>query len=278
MRSKMIKTFLAGLMMMMSLQPVLAQGAFNEKVYLMKGDFAYAKKQTLLGLATTALSAASDSKVYIQDESYMPLVSSAYEAAATEVGRIVPVTSKGSIPGGVPCYKVKCDVSDLGYDIKLPKKQDSKLVNSDVCCMFQLIDMRTGNIAYSKKISTCGLGSTTDDAMGNLTGNLRSEFYRFLMKTFPLKGEIIEKGLEKKDKLKEAYINLGEDMALRKKMTFKVYEIKTVAGRESRKELGRLQVAEVSGADVSLCKITKNGKDINDAIERGAKVIVMSDY
>lgn len=274
----MIKTFLAGLMMMMSLQPVLAQGAFNEKVYLMKGDFAYAKKQTLLGLATTALSAASDSKVYIQDESYMPLVSSAYEAAATEVGRIVPVTSKGSIPGGVPCYKVKCDVSDLGYDIKLPKKQDSKLVNSDVCCMFQLIDMRTGNIAYSKKISTCGLGSTTDDAMGNLTGNLRSEFYRFLMKTFPLKGEIIEKGLEKKDKLKEAYINLGEDMALRKKMTFKVYEIKTVAGRESRKELGRLQVAEVSGADVSLCKITKNGKDINDAIERGAKVIVMSDY
>jgi hypothetical protein len=59
-------------------------------------------------------------------------------------------------------------------------------------------------------------------------------------------------------------------------MHFNVYSIKKIAGREARKELGRIRISEVSGDDISLCKVQRGGKDINAAIEAGETVIVVS--
>lgn len=49
-----------------------------------------------------------------------------------------------------------------------------------------------------------------------------------------------------------------------------------VAGRETRKQIGRVRVREVLGDDISLCKVQKGGKDIKAAFDRGDAIVAIS--
>lgn len=53
-----------------------------------------------------------------------------------------------------------------------------------------------------------------------------------------------------------------------------VYAVRTVAGRESRSEIGTLKVEEVQGEDLSLYKVTHGGDKIKQAIDAGEVLIV----
>ena len=59
-------------------------------------------------------------------------------------------------------------------------------------------------------------------------------------------------------------------------MRFTVYVLGNVAGRETKKEIGRLKVNEVLGEDISLCKVQKGGKDIKAALDEGKQVVAIS--
>ena len=55
-----------------------------------------------------------------------------------------------------------------------------------------------------------------------------------------------------------------------------VYEVKTIAGREAKSQIGKLRIEEVEGDDISLCKVQSGGKDIKAAIDAGEQLLVIS--
>ncbi len=119
------------------------------------------------------------------------------------------------------------------------------------------------------------LGSTdkaVNDALERLTRKV-TDYYNGL---FPLYASIIEAGEVKKDKQKEVYIDLGAVNGAYQGMQFNVYLVKTVAGRESRSEIGRLKIEEVQGDDLSLCKVTRGGDKIKDALQNDSSLVVIT--
>lgn len=49
-----------------------------------------------------------------------------------------------------------------------------------------------------------------------------------------------------------------------------------IAGRETRKHIGRIRVRETLGSDISLCKVQKGGKEIKAAFDRGDAIVAIS--
>lgn len=105
---------------------------------------------------------------------------------------------------------------------------------------------------------------------------LRQEVVKGYNTMFPLVAHIVERGEAKKDKQKDVYIDLGDIHGVVKGMHFDVFEINTIAGRETRKKIGRLKVEEVMGDDISRCKVDKGSKEIKTALDGGAILLVTS--
>ena len=57
---------------------------------------------------------------------------------------------------------------------------------------------------------------------------------------------------------------------------FDVFVVGQVAGRETRKQIGRIRVRETLGDDISLCKVQKGGKEIKAAFDRGDAIVAIS--
>ena len=76
-------------------------------------------------------------------------------------------------------------------------------------------------------------------------------------------------------KTKELYIDVGSRF-IGEDVHFDVFIIGQVAGRETRKQIGRIRVRETLGDDISLCKVQKGGKDIKAAFDRGDAIVAIS--
>ena len=98
----------------------------------------------------------------------------------------------------------------------------------------------------------------------------------WLNKYRPLKANIIEGSTAKKNKQKEVYIDLGSSEGAFKGLQMGVYQVKTVAGREAKSQIGKLKIEEVEGDDISLCKVQSGGKEIKVAIDAGEQLQVIS--
>ncbi len=72
------------------------------------------------------------------------------------------------------------------------------------------------------------------------------------------------------------YIDLGQRDRVYSGMHFNVYTVQTIAGKEAKKEIGRLRITEVMGEEISLCKVTSGGSNIKTAIENGEKLLITS--
>ena len=72
------------------------------------------------------------------------------------------------------------------------------------------------------------------------------------------------------------YIDLGSPSGAYVGMHMKVYIVKTIAGKEAKKEIGKLKISEILGDEISLCKVQKGGSDIKDALDAGEHVVVSS--
>ena len=143
-----------------------------------------------------------------------------------------------------------------------------------------LKDVRTDQI-----VKTISIGSgeydyswieTPEKAISNAIDRMRATITHQLNLAWPMYASIVEGNRAKKDKQKEVYIDLGESMGAFKGMTFNVYTVITVAGKEAKKEIGRLKITEVMGDDISLCKVTKGGADIKQNIDVGATLLITS--
>jgi hypothetical protein len=117
---------------------------------------------------------------------------------------------------------------------------------------------------------------TQDGAMLKALERLSYYVTRYCNRWLPLRANVVEGARVKKDKQKEVYIDLGEREGAYEGLHMGVYTVKTVAGKEAKKQIGRLKIEEVQGDDISLCKVQSGSKDIKAALEAGETLVIQT--
>ncbi len=270
-----------------------AYGQENRNVVykVMTGDFAYTagEKKTSVGNVLGAIAEAMvTGKSSQQQAQYADAVRASVVSGLSNVMRFR--TIEGDImlnnpTSDEPAFYADGTITNISTVTKTePSTKKGAPANQYYRCLISVtINLKNANddaVENSHTFSITDsdlswLGSTekaVNDALERLTRKV-SDYYNGL---FPLYASIIEAGEVKKDKQKEVYIDLGTANGAYKGMQFNVYLVKTVAGRESRSEIGRLKIEEVQGDDLSLCKVTRGGDKIKDALQNDASLVVIT--
>ncbi|MCQ2131955.1 MAG: hypothetical protein MJY90_01310 [Bacteroidaceae bacterium] len=149
-----------------------------------------------------------------------------------------------------------------------------------VTATINLKSIRSGEIIKTLNVNSGAYDytwiETPEKAIANAIARMQTNITNELNSAYPLYASIVEGNTAKKDKQKEVYIDLGMLDGAFKGMTFNVYSVFTVAGKEAKKEIGRLRITEVMGDDISLCKVTKGGADIKKNIDEGKTLLIKS--
>ena len=117
---------------------------------------------------------------------------------------------------------------------------------------------------------------TQEGAMMKALEKLSSTITDYCNKWLPLSANVLEGARDKKDKQKEVYIDLGAAEGAYEGLHMGVYTVKTIAGKEAKKQIGRLKIMEVLGDDISLCKVQSGGKDIKAALDAGETLVIQT--
>ena len=162
-----------------------------------------------------------------------------------------------------------------------PSKKDKvPQFYAQISLTLNLKDAATGTVLNSQVYEVNKTGwswfNSTDTAIKNALESLRKKVEKYYNTAYPYTAQILERGMEKKDKQKELYIDLGTAHGLREGTHFDVYVIGSIGGKETRKQIGRLRVKSIEGDEVSLCKVASGGKDIKAAIDAGQQLLIVS--
>lgn len=275
MRNRILISLFAWALCMLS---VSAQDSRNTPVDMVVGDFVYVKKNVIGDLLSTATSALVVKQVYVQDESYIPVLREAFANTVNSLGRVKVIENAQSADGNAPVVLAEGKVSNISYRTDLPEKNSLKYVGATIECVIQLKDVATGKVISSSNFKKEGFGLSVAEAMSDATRGIAKRFYSYVNGCYPIYGPVLERGLVKKEKVKNVYIGIGSDLGVSVGQVYGVYLIKTVAGREAKTEIGKVKVTEVSGGDVSFCKVTKGGNKIQEAFEAGNQMTVVSEF
>lgn len=167
-------------------------------------------------------------------------------------------------------------------ELKLASNKKDKIPQfyAQISLTLNIKDVTTGTVLNSQVFEVNKTGwswvNSTDTAIKNALETLRKRLEKYYNTAFPYTAHILERGTEKKDKLKELYIDLGAMHGLREGTHFDVYLLGNIGGKETRKQIGRLRVKSVEGDEVSLCKVSSGGKEIKAAIDELQQLLIVS--
>lgn len=193
---------------------------------------------------------------------------------------------EGDIADGETAYYIDGNITNVFTESKTeiptdPKQKSYEMFKAHISATINLKDAATDAIVisytFTAKDYDCSWINSTEGAINNALERLSKYITKKLNAQYPLFANIIERGDNTtSSKEKEVYIDLGTDLGLYKGMTFGVYTVKTIGSKNAYKEIGRLKVHEIMGEDVTLCKVSKGGKDIKNAIDSGVELAVKS--
>ena len=187
---------------------------------------------------------------------------------------------EGSLVVDATITNIQAQSNSRTWKDKDGKTQVSTTYTGVVETTLTLKDAKTGNVVSSPSISGRGTqyssSSTSDQAIRDAISRLSYQITLWLNKYRPLHANIIEGATAKKAKQKEVYIDLGSREGAYAGLHMSVFQVKTIAGREAKSQIGKLKIEEVEGEDISLCKVQSGGKDIKTALENGETLRVVT--
>lgn len=203
-------------------------------------------------------------------------ISCSWRLKATEDG-----LTQEDVDSNAPVLFADGYINNISSITKTDKGSDGKTHTYYRCLIsvtVNLKDPKTGEVVDTQtfKVSEDD-GSwiaSVEKAMDDARSSLNRKVCNYYGHKYPWTGSIVEGASAKKDKQKDVYVDLGETHRMYKGAKLIVYSVKTVAGRESRSEIGMLKVEEVQGETLSLCKVTHGGDKIKQAIDAGETLIV----
>ena len=141
-------------------------------------------------------------------------------------------------------------------------------------------DATTGTVLNSQVFginkNSWSLFNSVDSAIKKALESLRRQITKHYDYIYPYTAHILERGNEKKDKLKELYIDLGSAHGVQEGTHFAVYVIGTIGGKDTRTEIARLNVNSVEGDEVSRCKVVSGAKNIKTALDGQKRMLIIS--
>ena len=190
------------------------------------------------------------------------------------------IAEKGNLVADAVITNIQAKSDSRTWKDKDDKTQVTTTYQGIVEAMLTLKDAKTGEIVTNQTFSGSGMGSSSysdsDKAIRDAISRFSNRITVWLNKYRPLKANIIEGSVAKKDKQKEVYIDLGSSEGAIEGLHMGVFEIKTIGGHEAKSQIGKLKIEAVEGDDISRCKVTSGGKDIKAALDDGKKLQVLS--
>lgn len=255
------------------------------------GEIKYQKteapKKVTVGKVLGVIADVAEGRVTdINNEEYIPLASNCVKRGLTHVRRLQMI--EGDETEDVR-YLVTANLTDIAASRKLKTydRKDSKgreyketktYYGAVVTVALDFKNLNTGEITTSTISGRCSeysVAKSADEAIRTALNELAGNIYSYYNDVYPIRANIIERGTEKKDKTKELYIDVGSRF-VGEDVHFDVFVVGQVAGRETRKQIGRIRIRETLGNDISLCKVQKGGKDIKAAFDRGDAIVAIS--
>lgn len=255
------------------------------------GDITYEKgeasKKVTVGKVLGVVADVVEGRVTdIHNEEYIPLAANCVKEGLTHVRRLQTVDADEAEEIS---YLVTATLTDItaSRKVKTYDRKDSKgreytdtktYYGAVVTVAMNFKNKQTGEITTSTISGRCSeysLAKSADEAIRTALDELAENIYEYYNEAYPVRANIIERGTEKRDKTKEVYIDVGSRF-VDEDVHFDVFIVGQVAGRETRKYVGRIRVREALGDDISLCKVQKGGKDIKAAFDRGDAIIAIS--
>ena len=245
------------------------------------------KKKVTVDKVLGVIADVADGRVTdINNEEYIPLARSSVQAGLTHARRLQVVDSDEEETAK---YLVTAQLSDISASRKVRtyNRKDSngreytetKTYYSAVTSVaitfknLETSEITTSNI--SGRCSEYSLALSADEAIRTALKELSDNIWKYYNECYPIRASIIERGTEKKDKTKEVYIDVGSRFVY-EDIHFDIFIVGQVAGRETRKKIGRIRVRETLGDDISLCKVQRGGKEIKAAFDNGDSIVAIS--
>jgi hypothetical protein len=167
-------------------------------------------------------------------------------------------------------------------ELKLTSNKKDKVPQfyAQIGVTLNLKDAATGNVINSQVFevnkTSWSWFKSDESAIKDALESMRKRIVRYYNTAYPYSANILERGIEKKDKQKDVYIDLGSAHGLREGTHFDVYIVGSIGGKETRKQIGRLKVSAVEGDEVSRCKVSSGGKDIKAALDANKQLLIIS--
>ena len=255
------------------------------------GDITYqkneVKKKVTVGKVLSVMADVVEGRVTdINNEEYIPLARNRVMEGLTHVRRLQVVDDSEATDARYQVTAVLTDISAT-RKVKSYDRKDSKgreytemktYYGAIASVSINFTNLQTGEVTTSTLSGRCSeysLAKSADEAIRTALYELADNIYEYYNECYPIRANIIERGTEKKDKTKELYIDVGSRF-IGEDTHFNVYVVGQVAGRETRKQIGRIRVRETLGEDISLCKVQKGGKDIKVAFDNGDAIVAIS--
>lgn len=273
----------------------LAAGAQSERnaVYTAAvNNVVYTKKETkqtagkVIGDVLTAVVAG---QVTTQMDGYEDAIRAAIVKGFSQARRIKAIDGQLSAEEAAQPYTwyVDATINNVASTQKTETYEDSKkrkqvrtYYKGVIGVSVQVKDSKTDEVidspVFNVSASDLSWVETAEGALNNAIVRLSNDITRHLNARLPLSANIIEGARDKKDKQKEVYIDLGAAEGGVQGLHFDVFTVKTIAGREAKKKIGRLKLTEVEGDDISLCKVQSGGRDIKTAIDNGETLLIIT--
>ena len=255
------------------------------------GDITYQKsennKKVTVGKVLGVIADVAEGRVTdVNNEAYIPLATTSVKTGLTHARRLQVVDGDEAATAR---YLVTAQLSDISASrkVKTYDRKDSKgreytetktYYGAVTSVAITFKNLETGELTTSTISGRCSeysLAKSADEAIRNALDELSNNIYEYYNEVYPIRANIIERGTEKKDKTKEVYVDVGSRF-VSEDVHFDVFIVGQVAGRETRKNIGRIRVREVMGDDISLCKVQKGGKEIKAAFDGGSAIVAIS--
>lgn len=180
---------------------------------------------------------------------------------------------------------IKCKTKEEKDTKGKIKKTKEYVYTGYVSVSLDAKNMSTGIVTsydFSENSNNQGDYANETDVLSSSIYYLKNKIEKYFSGRFPLSANIIGTAREndKKTKVKEVYIDLGSNVGVYKGFRFTVYQKGETLGRITQKEIGAIEIKEVQGGDISLCKVVygNGSKEIMQALNEKASLVAIGDY
>lgn len=117
---------------------------------------------------------------------------------------------------------------------------------------------------------------TEDEAVQAIKGDITKAMKDFVDESFPVTGvlEDIETFSKNNKEVDTFYIGIGSEDGVIKGQKLDVKLLQKIGKKTASKTIGEVEIAEIAGDDISLCKVKKGGAEIKAAHDLGQTIVV----